>query len=461
MPKKKLKSIIYGVGLFLIFLTVQSRSEFRVDIGNKDVSSWWGGHVILKDNKLFKIKDHAGKPLENISETVNLDDVGKIIFYALPSSPSSKTFEDGPLPSPWNHSVVGNLPRGGSVTVKKGSVLVETSSPDRNAEYSSFYTAYRPLPKFDSHITTRISRIDTYEQETKSGIMIRKSIDPESETVFLALSHRRPASIHYTVDGTTISKSDPRNNSRPGHWIRLTRQKGKITGYVSADGNFWRELMSFSDNMGDSAIACIVGQGRKPRRKWATVFDHLSIGTIKELGTQKIMEPKIALIDGTIFHSPIESATKSLIKLGGRNKGKVIPALTISRIEFNHPIDGKFDKFLDGQRNGVLLSGGDFFECDLTSILRNENGIEMNCNSSLFGNKTFDLSGAVDAMVFRPAGKTAPPGQKFTIITWQGGRIYGNNLRLNENGISIDTIRLRTQKIPLNQIKSITKNIQI
>ena len=173
------------------------------------------------------------------------------------------------------------------------------------------------------------------------------------------------------------------------------------------------------------------------------------------------MEPKIALIDGTIFHSPIESATKSLIKLGGRNKGKVIPALTISRIEFNHPIDGKFDKFLDGQRNGVLLSGGDFFECDLTSILRNENGIEMNCNSSLFGNKTFDLSGAVDAMVFRPAGKKAPPGQKFTIITWQGGRIYGNNLRLNENGISIDTIRLRTQKIPLNQIKSITKNIQI
>ena len=90
MPKKKLKSIIYGVGLFLIFLTVQSRSEFRVDIGNKDVSSWWGGHVILKDNKLFKIKDHAGKPLENISETVNLDDVGKIIFYAPPSSPSSK-----------------------------------------------------------------------------------------------------------------------------------------------------------------------------------------------------------------------------------------------------------------------------------------------------------------------------------------------------------------------------------
>ena len=33
-----------------------------------------------------------------------------------------------------------------------------------------------------------------------------------------------------------------------------------------------------------------------------------------------------------------------------------------------------------------------------------------------------------------------------------------HNLRLNEEGVLIDTIRLRTQNIPLNQIKSITKN---
>ena len=87
MPQIKLKSVIYGVSLFLIFQTFLCLSEFtngqpnpipaddpkvnnivkeefktasdpidfRVDIGNEDESSWWGGHVILKDLSLIHI----------------------------------------------------------------------------------------------------------------------------------------------------------------------------------------------------------------------------------------------------------------------------------------------------------------------------------------------------------------------------------------------------------------------
>ena len=485
MYQVKLKSLRYGVSLFLIVLTFQSYSkitkgnpnpfpeitasednlkglsdhnEFRVDIANLDGSSSWGGHIILKDNKLYKTKNHEGNPLEDDSKSIDINGFGKIIFYEPKSTKYFNSLKDGQLPQPWKQSVVGDLPRGGEAIVKNGSIILETSSPDRNATFSSFYAAYHPLPKGDSYITTKVSRIDTYEQETKSGIMIRSSINPDSENIFLALSHRRPASIHHTTNNDTFSKVDPRSNSRPGHWIRLIREKGNITGYVSADGENWRELMSFPDNMGESAIACIVGQGRKPRRKWATVFDQFSLGPLKELGPQKIMTPKIALTDGTIIHSPILSATKSIIRLAGKNSGKVIPSLTVSRIEFNHPIDGKFDRFLDGRRRGVLLSGGDFFECELTNILRTQKGLEMTCSSSLFGTKVFDLSGAVDAMVLRTASKTTPVGQKYTILTWKGGRIYGNNLRFSAEAALIDTIRLRTQEIPLNQIKSITKN---
>ena len=174
-----------------------------------------------------------------------------------------------------------------------------------------------PRPETETHVTTKITRIDTYEQETKSGLMIRKGTDPNAESVFLALSHRRPASIHFTKGGETISKTDARSNSRPGHWLRLTREGGKIIGYVSADGELCRSLKSFPEQMGKDAIVCLVGQGRKPRRRWATVFDHLQIGTLNELGSQKILHPKIALIDGTIFHSPIQSANKSIFRLGG------------------------------------------------------------------------------------------------------------------------------------------------
>ncbi len=460
MHYKKLESAVHVTSLFLLLLSTQSRSEFRVDIESTENSAW-GGFIKSEGTELIKTRDHTGTPLDQskgsagIEKRVDLDSTGRILFYAPKPDTSAKPYDDGPLPPPWIEGAIGPLPRGGSVKVKNGSILIETSSPERNENFGSFYMAQRPIAETETHVTTKITRIDTYEQETKSGIMIRKGIDPNTESVFLALSHRRPASIHYTKAGETISKTDARSNSRPGHWIRLTREGGKITGFVSADGEFWRELRSFPDKMGKDAIVCLVGQGRKPRRRWVTIFDHLQIGTLEELGSQKILHPKIALIDGTIFHSPIQSANKSIFRLGGIHSGKVIPSLTISRIEFHHPIENKFDEFLDGRRNGVLLSNGDFFECNLTGISSTEEGIEMACRSSLFGERKFDLTGSVNALVLRPASKKAPPDLPCCILTWQGGRIYGRNLRFKDNEAIIDTVRLRTQNIHLKEIKTI------
>ena len=126
MPQIKLKSVIYGVSLFLIFptflclseitkgqsnpipaddpkvdnvekeelKTVSDSIDFRVDIGNEDESSWWGGHIILKDNNLYKTKNHDGIPLNDASQSVKLDDFGKIIFYKPKSKRSSDSFND-------------------------------------------------------------------------------------------------------------------------------------------------------------------------------------------------------------------------------------------------------------------------------------------------------------------------------------------------------------------------------
>jgi hypothetical protein len=173
MHYRKLESVVYVTGLFLLLLSDQSRSEFRVDIGNSDGTSWWGGFVKTQGTKLVKTRDHTGTPLEKsagsagIAKTVDLDKAGRIIFYAPPPATSSKTYEDGPLPEPWKSKAVGTLPRGGSAEVKNGSIIIETSSPKTNSGVDAFYTAYRPLPKDDACITARISRIDTYEETTQ------------------------------------------------------------------------------------------------------------------------------------------------------------------------------------------------------------------------------------------------------------------------------------------------------
>jgi hypothetical protein len=612
MYSRKLGSAVYVTSLLLFLLSDQSHSEFRVDIVSANNSAW-GGFIKSEGTKLVKTRDHKGTPLENskgsagIARTVDLDKASQIIFYAAKSPTSTKSYEDGPLPSPWQSKAVGTLPRGGSANVKNGSIIVETSSPPSGTTSDSFYTAYLPLPEKDAYITARVSRIDTYEETTQSGITIHGANETGSPGVFLALSHRHPAAmikwgggrhlgriprfssdiitrethrqgvnididvsgamqlflvvqdggdgfhsdwanwirpriltagserkltdlhwksaaagygnVHknknsngremqvggepveygigthansiiafdlppettrfratagiddaapqnpsvkfmvYTADPdssvTDIPKTyyDPRNSSKVGQWLRLIRSKGYITGYVSRDGGIWRTILSVPDEIQSPAVAGLITRGTKPRRRWATIFDHVATGSLEQLGSMREMEPRIALVDGTIFHEQITRATPTLLYLGGPNKNRVIPALSIARIEYHYPLDPQFDRPLAGQKEGLILSTGDFFASKFAGITGNT----LTTDSALFGKRSFDINRTIDAIVLRPASKTIPKGCTYMLETWRGGRIYGRNLRAGDQHIKIDTIRLRTQEIPFEEIRRISR----
>ncbi|MCP4848673.1 MAG: hypothetical protein GY899_12080 [Verrucomicrobiaceae bacterium] len=542
-----------------------------------------------------------------IARTVDLDQIKQIIFYAAKSPSVAKSYEDGPLPPPWQAKAVGTLPRGGSATAKNGSIIIETSSPPKGTALDSFYTAYLPLPENDSYITARISRIDTYEETTQSGITIRGANQTGSPGVFLALSHRQPATmvqwgenysgilpsftseiitrktplqwVNIDIDtkgatqlllavqdggnssqsnwtnwinprittpsgtaqkltelnwksatsgqgkvhknknaagreirlggnrfddgigthadsiirfdlppGTTRFRStaaidddapedssvrflvytaneatslngipkayyDPRKSSDVGQWLRLTRDNGLITSYISRDGNLWRKIHSVTDEIKSPAIAGLIARGTKPRRRWSTIFDHVETGPLKKLGSMSKMEPRIALVDGTIFHERIIKATSTLFHLGGDNQGRALPALSIARIEYYYPLAPQLDKPLAGRQEGLILSNGDFFASKFSGITDNT----LTTRSALFGKRNFELSRAIDAIVLRPASKNIPKGCTYVLETWRGGRIYGRNLRVADQHFKIDTIRLRTQTIPYQEIRRISR----
>ena len=165
------------------------------------------------------------------------------------------------------------------------------------------------------------------------------------------------------------------------------------------------------------------------------------------------MEPRIALINGTIFHEKITRATPTLFYLGGPNKNRVIPSLSIARIEYHYPLAPEFDKPLAGQKEGLILSNGDFFASKFSGITDNT----LTTRSALFGKRSFDLRRRIDALVLRTASKTPPKGSTFMLETWRGGRIYGRNFRTGENHVTIDTIRLGTQHLPLEEIRRISR----
>ncbi len=359
---------------------------------------------------------------------------------------------DGALADPWKHGAVGDLPHGGGAEVKSGKFIISTSSPDKEG-FDSFYCAYRPLPEGDAQLTAFAARIDTYEEDTRAGVMLRDGTGADARNVFLSVSHRERARVRHwqRQGGTTVS--DRRGDVRPGHWLRLVRAGGEVAAYISRDGGSWREVASFKDEFEGQVYACLVAMGDNPRRQWPATFEHVDVTTLAGMGGLRLVEPKFTLADGTVFHSPIESATATLFRLGGDNAGRVLPVATVARVEFFTPIGHDRHHHFAGDRTGVLLANGDFFESKLTAIAEGR----LTSGSPLFGKREFDLRGPTDALVLRPAAEEPLAVLPWRAETWTGGKLVGKSIRVEGGELVIDTLRLGEQKIALGDLRRVFK----
>ena len=120
--------------------------------------------------------------------------------------------------------------------------------------------------------------------------------------------------------------------------------------------------------MKPSAFAGVVAQGKGPHARWTSAFDNVAAGAAEDLGALRILEPEIALVDGTVFHEEIETASDTLLRLGGDNKGFAIPVLNVARVVFNGSLDAGAADLYDGRCQGLLLANGDFFEGEFAAM---------------------------------------------------------------------------------------------
>ena len=365
----------------------------------------------------------------------------------------AEKLESGPLPPPWAHSLVGELPHGGEADVKGGRIVVSSSSPPKDSDFDAFSMAYRPLPDGDAQITAFIARMDTYEEDTKCGLMMRDGTGVDARNVFLSASHREPAQMRNWKRRGGSTVVDQRHDIRPGSWLRLVRESGKVTGYVSKDAAYWRELSSVEDEFEGQVYACLVSQGKKPRRRWSATFEHVDVTTMDVMGPVRLIRPKFTLSDGNRFHSEIESATPSLFRLGGTDKGRVIPVASVASIEFYRPIPFDRRHHLGGDRAGALLADGDFIESKFGGI---KDGV-LTTNSALIGKREFDIDGEVDALVIRPAKEAPPTAHPIRLDTWAGGQLNGKALSVDGDALVLDTVRLRARRFSLQEIHRITR----
>ncbi len=144
----------------------------------------------------------------------------------------------GTLPSPWTDKDVGSVPIAGSAQYSNGTFTVTASGADIWGTADAFHFVYQPL-NGDGTIQARVASVQNANSWSKSGMMIRETLDPGSTHALMLVSAAKGVAFQRreATGGTSVSTSG--SLSTPPRWVRLQRSGDTFTASESADGTNW------------------------------------------------------------------------------------------------------------------------------------------------------------------------------------------------------------------------------
>ncbi len=111
-----------------------------------------------------------------------------------------------------------------------------------------FHFAYKKLAG-DGSVTARIDGIENVHEWTKVGLMVRRTVAPDSANVMLLATPSGKLAFQYrrAENETSYSAYTPSNTHQLSHWLRLVRRGNRFTALQSSDGVTWEDVLFGSD----------------------------------------------------------------------------------------------------------------------------------------------------------------------------------------------------------------------
>ena len=161
------------------------------------------------------------------------------------------------VPSPWSARDIGSPTPAGSSTFDQssGTFTVEAGGSDIWGTSDKFHFVYQQVSG-DVDVVARVDSITRADQWSKSGLMIRASLNANSAHAFALVSAS-------TVKGTAFQRRRQSGgasthtggpSAMAPYWVRLVRAGTNVTAYVSSNGTSWTSLGSDTIALGTSAV---------------------------------------------------------------------------------------------------------------------------------------------------------------------------------------------------------------
>ena len=167
------------------------------------------------------------------------------------------------LPLPWEMDQLGGgkntkdlaSHKAGTITLKGSGAL--TGTEDAGS------LVWQTLSG-DGEIIARVDSIKGGEDTTRAGLMIRDSLAPNSNHVFLGVDGDGGFRwVRRTQKGKPSATKSTGSGSIPNAWMRLVRKGDTIIGYKSTDGSDWKRVGATTVELGQHCYIGLLMSGGK------------------------------------------------------------------------------------------------------------------------------------------------------------------------------------------------------
>jgi len=141
-----------------------------------------------------------------------------------------------------------------------GAYTIRGSGMDIWDIFDEFHFAHKTL-QGDGSITARIDSIENIEPFAKTGVMIRKTLEPTSDHASVFITPTGLVAFQYrsAEQGVGVTRCGGAKAVELPHWVRLTRRGNTFTAQHSSNGVDWQEVASGDPNRSGTAEIAMDG----------------------------------------------------------------------------------------------------------------------------------------------------------------------------------------------------------
>lgn len=198
--------------------------------------------------------------------------------YATNALPFTVVGSGGALPSPWISQDIGATGMAGNASYNAGVFSVSGSGAQVFGASDSFRYVYQPSPANVSLIA-HLSSFQTGSANSKVGLMLRDTLDPASNNVFLA-AHAGGAiemQVRSSAGTTTVAAWGP--YWALVKWLKLVQTNSSVSGYTSPDGVTWTLLTTVTVTFATAGYTGLAVTAENAGALAIATFDNVSVGS--------------------------------------------------------------------------------------------------------------------------------------------------------------------------------------